>query len=84
MFSFFMIIAFIILISWVVVRLIILRFVKRAKNTDYPQAGNDSRRKDGEVYVSRDETDDDKKVVEKDMGEYVDYETIKEDKDENI
>ncbi len=37
-------------------------------------------RRDGEVYISKVDENNSEKIVEKDMGEYVDYETIKEDK----
>lgn len=75
----------VILVCWLIVRIVLMRFVSRNRNAQYPQARERRGRNDGDVYVSKDETDDDKKVVEKDMGEYVDYEPVKEDKkDGNI
>lgn len=84
MFTFLMIIAFTVLVCWLIVRIIILRFLSKSRNRQYPQQTQDNHRNEGDVYVSKDETSDDNKVVEKDMGEYVDYETVKDDKDADI
>lgn len=68
-----------------ILRLVLLVFVnktkKRYSNTEqhdnYSGRGY-SEKKEGEVFVSSSSVEKDK-VVEKDMGEYVDFETVKED-----
>ena len=42
------------------------------------QSQNNATRKEGETYVSKNDTD--KKVVTKDLGEYTDFEQIPEEK----
>lgn len=46
----------------------------------YASAEPDSGQGEGDVFVSAPSSTPQDKVVEKDMGEYVDFETIKEDK----
>lgn len=66
----------IILFLFLVIRLIPLflaGFVRRKQNQK-PKG------KEGDVYVSKNDAEQQEKVVEKHMGEYVDYEQVKEEK----
>lgn len=53
------------------------KYANAAQQESYYDNGH-SMKKEGEVFVSTTKTERDK-VVEKDMGEYVDFETVKED-----
>ena len=45
----------------------------------YSAGEHQTHKKEGEVYVSSPAPESQDKVVEKDMGEYVDFETVKEE-----
>lgn len=67
------------LLFWIMVRFgpkILLAIIKRKSN----KANKEAKRKEGEVFVSGDGPQRPEKIVEKNVGEYVDYEHIKEDK----
>lgn len=49
-------------------------FVRRSR--DVSAGGKRKRGKEGDVYVSSPSPDSKEKIVGKDMGEYVDYETV--------
>ncbi len=71
--SFFLIIILsIFLIMWGLLRIIPLFIMRGHKG---------KKRKEGEVFVSQDSNDRQEKIVDKGVGEYVDYETIKEEKE---
>jgi hypothetical protein len=60
------------------------RKVKRAarsyEQTYYEGSGRKGSQRQGDVYVSSDTTSgNEKKIVESDMGEYVDFEQVKEE-----
>lgn len=46
---------------------------------EYTSASEQYSDKEGEVYVSSVSSSEQEKLVEKDMGEYVDFETVKEE-----
>lgn len=74
-----------ILLGWIFRRLlpvILVRWIN--KKMGNPMSSKSSRRPEGQVYVSKDSTKNSEKIVEKDMGEYVSFETIKEDKNGNV
>lgn len=85
MLMFLFILFFFFLTVSLIIRILFAVFVNRTKRR-YANAtqqesyrGNGySGKKEGEVYVSSTKTEKDK-VVEKDMGEYIDFETVKED-----
>lgn len=60
-----------------VVRLVLSLFLRRPKKGEESTVNH---KKVGEVYVSSPSKVGQNKVVEKDMGEYVDFETVKEEK----
>lgn len=60
------------------VRLVLSMFWRRTKKRE--ESADVNHKKVGEVYVSSPKTVGQNKVVEKDMGEYVDFETVKEEK----
>lgn len=69
------------ILGWVLRRLlpiILVRWVnkKMGNSSSSPRSAS---RPDGDVYVSKDNTNKGEKMVEKDMGEYVDFETIKQE-----
>ena len=77
--TFFAILLIILLLGWLLARLspyLLVRWMK--KNTSAPGAGRRSeQREEGDVFISRKEQREDK-VVDRDMGEYVDYEELDE------
>lgn len=85
--SFLLICFLIFMIASLGVRILLTVAFNRAKRRganvhqqNYTSARPDDRKKEGEVYVSTSSVGAQDKVVEKDMGEYVEFETVKEDK----
>lgn len=76
--SFLLICFFIFFIASTAVRLILSLVFRRTKRRE-KEEDIVNQKKVGEVYVSSPTSVGQNKVVEKDMGEYVDYETVKED-----
>lgn len=69
------------------VRILLSVVIRRAQKREanryqqgYSAGEHQTHKKEGEVYVSSPAPESQDKVVEKDMGEYVDFETVKEDK----
>lgn len=80
--TFFIILIIIFLFGWIFSRLapyILVRWINKSGN----QAASSSNRRyadkeEGDVYISR-KAKPEEKVMDRDMGEYVDYEEMKED-----
>jgi len=64
---------------------ILLWYTRRRADKVYGNSRKEKRdKKEGTTFVSRDASSQQKKVVTKDVGEYVDYEQVKEKENENI
>lgn len=73
-----LILLFFLSLVWLLIRfvpLIISRVMNRNSGMNQRE-----KRKEGEVYVSSEDANAPDKVVEKNMGEYVDFEQVKEEK----
>lgn len=59
---------------------IMVYWLNHKMNNEQNSGRNRNRAKEGSVYISKDETANKEKIIDKNMGEYVDYEPV-DDKD---
>lgn len=78
--SFLLICFLIFMIASLGVRILLTVAFNRAKRRGANVHQQNHTKREGEVYVSTPSAAPQDKVVEKDMGEYVEFETVKEDK----
>jgi len=74
LFKFFAIIFLILFLLAFVSRIALRRFFRRMQNQQDPRQQNKSNRREGDVYVTKNPQKD--KIVDKDVGDYVDYEEV--------
>ena len=81
---FFAVLLIIFLLGWLLIKLspwLLVRWVNKKSGASGVRGGRRyDARDEGDVYVSREDKRDDK-LVDRDMGEYVDYEELNEDEE---